>query len=81
MNITNATWWDDDDDDDDDDNDIFGIVPLTYSVISGHGLLVSINNVIISNTDLNYQFIHIHISVKIMHQLFAFLWMSSIPFL
>lgn len=39
--VTNTTWWEDDD-----DNDILEIVPFTYLVISGHGLLVSINSML-----------------------------------
>lgn len=43
MITTNTTWWEDYD-------NIYEIVPLTCLVISGHGLLVSINSILLYHT-------------------------------
>jgi hypothetical protein len=43
MITTNTTWWEDDD-------NIYDTVPLTCLVISGHGLLVSINSILLYQT-------------------------------
>jgi hypothetical protein len=42
--VTNTIWWEDD------DNDIFEIIPFTCLVISGHGLFVSINSMLLYQT-------------------------------